>query len=113
MTVKTETKALTKEKVLRTHACVIDTHKKSLEKNSHYFMTFLPGVEFDKNGNNEVQAICPHCSNILGVYPDAINGGENDSTIIDNRHCYDAYWEDKATKDDSLVRDVDDEDLPF
>lgn len=81
MTVKTETKALTKEKVLRTHACVIDTHKKSLEKNSHYFMTFLPGVEFDKNGNNEVQAICPHCSNILGVYPDAINGGENDSTI--------------------------------
>lgn len=32
MTVKTETKALTKEKVLRTHACVIDTHKKSLEK---------------------------------------------------------------------------------
>ena len=32
---------------------------------------------------------------------------------IDNRHCYDAYWEDKATKDDSLVRDVDDEDLPF
>ena len=81
MTVKTETKALTKEKVLRTHACVIDTHNKSLEKNSHYFMTFLPGVEFDKNGNNEVQAICPHCSNILGVYPDAINGGENDSTI--------------------------------
>lgn len=44
-------------------------------------MTFLPGVEFDKNGNNEVQAICPHCSNILGVYPDDINGGENDSTI--------------------------------
>ena len=81
MAVKTETTALTKEKVLRTHSCVIDTHKKSLEKNAHYFMTFLPGVEFDKNGNNEVQAICPHCSNILGVYPDAINGGENDSTI--------------------------------
>ena len=32
-------------------------------------------------GDNEVQAICPHCSNILSVYPDAINGGENDSTI--------------------------------
>lgn len=39
MAVKTETTALTKEKVLRTHACVIDTHKKSLEKNAHYFMT--------------------------------------------------------------------------
>lgn len=40
MTVKTETKALTKEKVLRTHACVIDTHKKSLEKKLSLFYDF-------------------------------------------------------------------------
>ena len=37
MKVKTETK----EKVARTHECVIDTHKKSLET-SAYFMSFLP-----------------------------------------------------------------------
>lgn len=76
MAVKVKTE---KEKVLRTHSCVIDTHKKSLEK-SPYFMSFLPGVEFNKEGDNKVQAICPHCSNILGVFTDAING-EEDSTI--------------------------------
>lgn len=37
MKAKTETK----EKVARTHECVIDTHKKSLET-SAYFMSFLP-----------------------------------------------------------------------
>lgn len=76
MAVKVKTE---KEKVLRTHSCVIDTHKKSLEK-SPYFMSFLPGVEFNKEGDNKVQAICPHCSNILSVFTDAING-EEDSTI--------------------------------
>ena len=53
MAEKTETTVLAKEKVLRTHACVIDTHKKSLEK-SPFFMSFLPGVEFNKDGDNEV-----------------------------------------------------------
>lgn len=60
MKVKTETK----EKVARTHECVIDTHKKSLET-SAYFMSFLPGIIPDMEKDNEVQGICPHCKTVL------------------------------------------------
>lgn len=76
MKVKTETK----EKVARTHECVIDTHKKSLET-SAYFMSFLPGIIPDMENDNEVQGICPHCSANLDIYNNIETSEENRSKI--------------------------------
>ena len=76
MKVKTETK----EKVARTHECVIDTHKKSLET-SAYFMSFLPGIIPDMENDNEVQGICPHCSANLDIYNNIEISEENRSKI--------------------------------
>ena len=69
-------KVETKEKVLRTHACIIDTHKKSLET-SAYFMSFLPGIIPDMENDNEVQGICPHCSANLDIYNNIETSEEN------------------------------------
>lgn len=76
MKAKTETK----EKVARTHECVIDTHKKSLET-SAYFMSFLPGIIPDMENDNEVQGICPHCSANLDIYNNIETIEENWSKI--------------------------------
>lgn len=76
MKVKTEIK----EKVARTHECVIDTHKKSLET-SAYFMSFLPGIIPDMENDNEVQGICPHCSANLDIYKNIETSEENRSKI--------------------------------
>ena len=80
MAVRTKTKTLTKEKVLRTHTCVIDTHKKSLET-SPYFMSFLPGIESSMEKDNEVQGICPHCSAILDIYNNIETNVQSYNTI--------------------------------
>lgn len=76
MKVKTETK----EKVARTHECVIDTHKKSLET-SAYFMSFLPGIIPDMEKDNEVQGICPHCSANLDIYKNIETSEQGHSKI--------------------------------
>ena len=86
--VKTE-----KGKVSRTHSCVIDTHKKSLEV-SAYFMSFLPGIEPSKDRDNEVQGICPHCSAILDIYKDVETAQEN-SNKIKCKSCEVEYSADK------------------
>lgn len=90
MAVKVKTK---KEKVLRTHACVVDTHKKSLEV-SAYFMSFLPGIEPSKDRDNDVQGICPHCSAILDIYKDVETAQEN-SNKIKCKSCEVEYSADK------------------
>jgi hypothetical protein len=86
--VKTE-----KGKVSRTHSCVIDTHKKSLEV-SVYFMSFLSGIEPSKDRDNEVQGICPHCSAILDIYKDVETAQEN-SNKIKCKSCEVEYSADK------------------
>lgn len=69
MAVKVKTK---KEKVLRTHACVVDIYK-ATTKSTCYFKSFVPSKEIaqdaesksDSSSDEKFRAYCPRCSSFL------------------------------------------------